>query len=286
MQRYSRDRDRDDEGGRDERGSRARNEDRYSQGRQRDRRDEFGGQRGADYERSGSYEAPSHGMNRGPGRWRESSGDRDRFAETYGHGGRGRQGDYTTRGPMDRGGRDDDDQGGWNDYGRRAAWQPGPQPGSPGAQYGETEYGGYGPRYGSGYSGGAVSGSGYGTYGGGPQYGGYGAERGDDRYGRQGYGQSGWQQDHEGGQQHRFDPDYQQWREEQIRNLDDDYRTYRQERYRKFSDEFDSWRRNRQSTSQRQGGTTGFGQPGTEDTGAAETGTIGRDALGAPKSTK
>jgi hypothetical protein len=284
MQRYSRDRDRDDAGGRDERGSHARSEDRYSQGRQHDRRDEFGGQRGPGYEGSSSYDS-AYGTNPGPGRWREASADHDRFAETYGRGGRGEPGDDHAGGPMYRGGRGDDDRGSWNTSGRGAAWQPG----SRRAQYGETEYGGYGPRYGSGYSGGTVHGSGYGTYGGGSQSGNYGVERGDDRYGRQGYGQSGWQQDHEGGQ-HRFDPDYQQWREEQIRNLDEDYRTYRQERYKKFSAEFDSWRKNRASTSSRQGGHTGFDQPGGGPSGTetvtADTSTAGHDPLGASKSTK
>lgn len=279
MQRYSRDRDRDDEGRREERGSQARNEDRYSQSRQRGRRDEFGGQRESDYDRSSRDEATAYGMNQSPGRWRESNPDRDRFEETYG-----------------RGGRNDDDQGNWNESGRRVAWQPGSQQmESRRAQYGETEYGGYGPRYGSSYSGGALHGSGYGTYGGGSQYGSYGIERGDDRYGRQGYGQSGWQQDHERGQQHRFDPDYQQWREEQIRNLDDDYRTYRQERYRKFSEEFDAWRKKRESMSPREGSHIGLGQPGAgqpgtgqpgSETGTTDAGATGRDSLGVSRSTR
>lgn len=34
------------------------------------------------------------------------------------------------------------------------------------------------------------------------------------------------------------DPDYQQWREEQVGPLDDDYDTWRKERYQKFSDDF------------------------------------------------
>jgi len=41
------------------------------------------------------------------------------------------------------------------------------------------------------------------------------------------------------------DPEYRQWREEQIRNLDRDYEEWRRERYHKFSCDFDSWRRAR-----------------------------------------
>jgi hypothetical protein len=53
-------------------------------------------------------------------------------------------------------------------------------------------------------------------------------------------------QNRHGGEQHEpFDPDYQQWRNEQIRNLDNDYRTWRGERYKKFSDEFSNWRNGR-----------------------------------------
>ncbi len=44
---------------------------------------------------------------------------------------------------------------------------------------------------------------------------------------------------------HRFDPDYQEWRSEQMRQLDKEYALWRQERYRKFAEEFDTWRRQR-----------------------------------------
>jgi hypothetical protein len=52
-------------------------------------------------------------------------------------------------------------------------------------------------------------------------------------------------------QQPHRDPDYHQWREEQIRNLDNDYDTWRQERYSKFSEEFSTWRKNRQGLGPR-----------------------------------
>ncbi len=44
---------------------------------------------------------------------------------------------------------------------------------------------------------------------------------------------------------HRFDPDYHEWRAEQMRQLDRDYAVWRQERYRKFAEEFETWRRQR-----------------------------------------
>ncbi|MBV8635404.1 MAG: hypothetical protein JO002_12995 [Burkholderiaceae bacterium] len=53
------------------------------------------------------------------------------------------------------------------------------------------------------------------------------------------------------GQRHH-DPDYDQWRNEQISNLDRDYHEYRQERYKKFSSDFDAWRSNRPSREQDQ----------------------------------
>lgn len=44
---------------------------------------------------------------------------------------------------------------------------------------------------------------------------------------------------------HRFDPDYHEWRAEQMRQLDKEYALWRQERYRKFAEEFETWRRQR-----------------------------------------
>lgn len=45
------------------------------------------------------------------------------------------------------------------------------------------------------------------------------------------------------------DVDYQQWRDEQLRQLDHDYLTWRQVRYRKFADEFSAWRSSQQDTA-------------------------------------
>lgn len=50
---------------------------------------------------------------------------------------------------------------------------------------------------------------------------------------------------------HRFDPDYHEWRAEQMRQLDKDYALWRQERYQKFAEEFETWRRHRFSGEQR-----------------------------------
>jgi hypothetical protein len=41
------------------------------------------------------------------------------------------------------------------------------------------------------------------------------------------------------------DPDYHQWRYEQIQRLDRDYEEWRRHRYQRFADEFDAWRSNR-----------------------------------------
>jgi len=43
----------------------------------------------------------------------------------------------------------------------------------------------------------------------------------------------------------RLDPDYQQWRQEQLRLLDEDYQSWRKERYQKFSEDFNTWRSSR-----------------------------------------
>jgi len=64
------------------------------------------------------------------------------------------------------------------------------------------------------------------------------------------WSQGGGHQRHQG---HRHqDPDYHQWRSEQIRNLDRDYEQYRQERYRNFASDFDKWRSTRLPQGQSQ----------------------------------
>ena len=84
-------------------------------------------------------------------------------------------------------------------------------------------------RRGVGYQGG------YGGYGHG-----YGGDQGNDA------------------QRDQFDPDYSQWRRDQVRALDDDYQQWRQDRFKKFSDEFSTWRssRSQQTSGKNEAGST------------------------------
>ena len=59
---------------------------------------------------------------------------------------------------------------------------------------------------------------------------------------------------HSGGQHH--DPDYHQWRNEQIRGLDNDYKAWREERYSNFSNEFGEWRKGRKDKQSASGSDT------------------------------
>lgn len=71
---------------------------------------------------------------------------------------------------------------------------------------------------------------------------------------------------------HRFDPDYHEWRAEQMRQLDKDYALWRQERYRKFAEEFETWRRQRFSGEHRPGArstASGFRGPTSGNANAA-----------------
>lgn len=74
---------------------------------------------------------------------------------------------------------------------------------------------------------------------------------GDDSRSRGNAGASGrgdrsadWQSQ---GHQTHYDPDYEQWRAEQMRAFDADYHGWRQERYQKFSEDFGKWRSERAS---------------------------------------
>ena len=205
----------------------------------------------------GGYESGQHGSGRFDAQRREPSGGWNRQggrgydAAGSGHGAGPASGQYG----MQRGSTGGPDQG--RSYPQRQGMDSG--------SYG---WGGYGPnadRYGyrnQDRSGGQFMGDqqgyrGYGLQGGRSQasYGGYG-RYGDDGDGAGNWGASpgvgesarhdqrgGWGQ---GGRERHFDPDYHQWREEQIRNLDTDYDDWRRERYGKFSDEFTTWRAGRQ----------------------------------------
>ncbi len=74
------------------------------------------------------------------------------------------------------------------------------------------------------------------------QWGPYGRGSDDESRGQYRYG-GGAQEVRE--RSRRFDPDYYQWRSEQLNALDADYQTWREERYKKFADEFSQWRSGR-----------------------------------------
>src|SRR5262245_24938892 len=146
MQRYSRDRQRDDEGLRDERGSQARNGGRLARGSYRDPRSESGSWRDSYCERSSGDEASVYGSSPGSNGWRDSGPGRDRYDQSDMRSSQGHD-DYAPG--AYRGNRDDDDYRG-RDRGARTAWQPGRESMQGQWQYGETEYGIYGP-HDSGY---------------------------------------------------------------------------------------------------------------------------------------
>lgn len=261
-----RDRDRDNRGRRFEGGSQARGEQRYP-GQSRDepggRRQEYGRQ---DQERRGRFDEADQ----------DFAYERDREA----YAGQRSPAEYFPDESRQRSPRDE-----WK-------W---PKRGSSGAFESGAEYAGYGPGYGAS-GGGGDRGSAYGDYGGGfgdysgygpggPGYGAYGAE---DRYGGQRFGGApqGRDDDRRRGQEHEryggsradehhqdhYDPDYHQWRAEQIRSLDEAYRRYRQERYRKFADEFEQWRRTREQAQD---------ESGSEVSGGSSIGAgSGRDTTG------
>ncbi|MFL6679148.1 MAG: hypothetical protein ACJ8IK_12465 [Burkholderiaceae bacterium] len=92
-----------------------------------------------------------------------------------------------------------------------------------------------------------------------------------DRYGDNGY-QSNWQQGQQG---HAFhDPDYHQWRNEQMNKLDRDYHEWRQQRYQRFSDDFDKWRADRDN--QRGAGQGDSRAPGTSTSGSTSSTAAGQ----------
>lgn len=72
-----------------------------------------------------------------------------------------------------------------------------------------------------------------------------------------GYGDANFQQAGARGRHH--DPDYHQWRTEQMNRLDEDYEAFRRERYNKFSEEFNTWRSGRGGEQSAQGQSQGQG---------------------------
>ena len=92
-----------------------------------------------------------------------------------------------------------------------------------------------------------------------------------DRYGDNGY-QGNFQQGQRGQAYH--DPDYHQWRREQLDKLDRDYEEWRQHRYQRFADDFDTWRASRGNTGEtsgQQAGASGQDVQNGGDKGAGKT---------------
>lgn len=79
------------------------------------------------------------------------------------------------------------------------------------------------------------------------------------------------------GHSRRGDPDYHQWRSEQIRNLDREYEEYRRERYRRFASDFETWRNNRR---QEQGRDAKSGDSANEAEGKSEDSLAGTSTSG------
>jgi len=107
-----------------------------------------------------------------------------------------------------------------------------------------------------------------------------------------GYGSGGYEGEwgsQRGGPHEEFDPDYQQWRREQMRTLDEDYRNWRQDRYKKFSDEFGQWRssRPRSQTGSSSGSSTSIGSESgsSGSSGAGSTGSSGTGSTGSSSGT-
>ncbi len=97
-----------------------------------------------------------------------------------------------------------------------------------------------------------------------------------DRYGDGGY-QGNWRSGQGGGQSYH-DPDYHQWRSEQMRQLDRDYDEWRQHRYQRFSDEFNDWRSTRDRGAGAQGRATPSAGTGTAASASGSSKTEASDA--------
>jgi hypothetical protein len=103
-----------------------------------------------------------------------------------------------------------------------------------------------------------------------------------DGYGANGY-QGNWQRGQGGGQSYH-DPDYHQWRSEQLRQLDRDYDEWRQHRYQRFASEFNDWRGSRNrgeqgvNASPTSGSTTASRNDAQQSAAEAASGSKSHDA--------
>ena len=107
------------------------------------------------------------------------------------------------------------------------------------------------------------------------------APYGPGRGGAPGRPRGGWQGDgpRERQRSPQQDPDYDRWRQEQLRLLDEDYHAWRQERYQKFSDDFNTWRASRTA------GGASPSAPGGSATRSASTATGSAGSAGSADST-
>ena len=87
---------------------------------------------------------------------------------------------------------------------------------------------------------------------------------------RGGYDQGGYEGNFGSGGMHH-DPDYQQWRTEQIRGLDNDYKAWRDERYTNFSNEFGEWRKGRKDKQSDSGSSAGSRSSSDADSSSGGT---------------
>ena len=105
-----------------------------------------------------------------------------------------------------------------------------------------------------------------------------GGPNNQDRYGDNGY-QGNFQQGQRGQSYH--DPDYHQWRSEQLNRLDRDYDEWRQHRYQRFSEDFDNWRSNRDNNPSGRAGAQAGGasamQAGSNDVSGQQGGASKHD---------
>lgn len=239
-----------------------------SGGHRSDRGSNYGDWRGDRGREAEPYRGAGARWSDAPDRFAEPG---DRWAgESEGHGGQDVPGRY--QGGY-RGGYGQGDQGAGGFQGSPQRSRHAGYPGMHEDPYaGASESGSYGGPY-TGHQGGRTRprNPSYGRWDEPGQNARHGDSRQDDRhpgFSGEAWADRDWQHDHPQQDARHHDPDYHQWRTEQMRRLDEDYRLWRQDRYKKFTEDFDTWRSQRDQ-QRRDAGSAG--QPGgTSDTQQAE----------------